>query len=203
MPRDEQISASADGAARTRALKSLCVFCGSAPGKNPAYLAAAKTIGTTAAQHGIKIVYGGGTLGLMGGTASSARDAGGEVFGVIPEFLTAREGILEGIEHVVVDTMHERKMRMYQASDAFCILPGGIGTLEELVETLSWARLRLHRKPIVLLNIEGYWRPLVELLTHVIDQGFAPPEFHDDWCVADTPEEMFKMAEQRLLHAVV
>ena len=156
-------------------MKSLCVYCGSRPGDDPVFEKTARFIGQEAARRDIRIVYGGGKLGLMGQTAGAARDAGGDVYGVIPEFLVELEGVLEGVEHKVVKTMHERKMLMFEQSDAILTLPGGIGTLEEVIETLSWARLSLHRKPIIVLNINDFWSPLKTLFTHIVDRGFAAP----------------------------
>ena len=135
----------------------------------------------------------------MGRTAGTVRDGGGKVFGVIPDFLVEVEGVLDDVDHVVVETMHERKMRMFEESDAFCVLPGGIGTLEEIIELLSWVRLELHRKPLVLLNIKGFWNPLIALLDHVVDQGFAAPELRSDLIVVESPDEVLPAARKRLL----
>lgn len=179
-------------------LKSLCVYCGSAPGDAPVYLDVATRIGRAAAARKVRIVYGGGTMGLMGATAQTARDAGGKVFGVIPEFLMAKEGLLDNIDHKIVETMHERKMIMFEEADAFAVLPGGIGTLEEAIETLSWARLELHRKPIVLVNTNGFWSPLIELLDHITQRKFAPPWFRDCLSLVDEPEDAFDVAERAL-----
>lgn len=142
-------------------------------------------------------------MGLMGATAGAARDAGGKVFGVIPDFLVELEGILDGVDHKVVDTMHERKMMMFEESDAILTLPGGIGTLEELVEVLSWARLSLHRKPIILLNLKGFWTPLKVLFEHVVDQGFADRALLDDMVFVESVNAVFEAMEQRMLRARV
>lgn len=182
-------------------MKSLCVYCGSRQGKDPVFKEAAIALGEEAARRECRIVYGGGKLGLMGATAGAARDAGGDVFGVIPEFLVDLEGILEGVDHKVVDTMHERKMLMFEESDAIVTLPGGIGTLEELIEVLSWARLSLHRKPIIVLNIKGFWSPLKNLIEHVIAEGFADEELISDLVFVDTVEEIFPCAEKHMLRA--
>jgi len=184
-------------------MKSLCVYCGSKIGDDPVFQHAGRTLGETAAARGWRIVYGGGKLGLMGATAGAARDAGGKVFGVIPEFLVELEGILEGVDHKVVKTMHERKRLMFEAADAIVTLPGGIGTLEEMIETLSWARLNLHRKPIILLNVQGFWTPLWELLNHIVKRGFADAALLSDVCVVDTVDEVFKAAEKRLMDEVL
>jgi uncharacterized protein (TIGR00730 family) len=182
-------------------MKSLCVYCGSRPGKDPAFEEAAIAIGKEAARRGCRIVYGGGKMGLMGATAGAARDAGGDVFGVIPDFLVELEGILEGVDHKIVDTMHERKMLMFEESDAILTLPGGIGTLEELIEVLSWARLALHRKPIIVLNLNGFWTPLQQLFEHVVSQGFADKELLNDTVFVSSVDEVFPAAEQQLLRA--
>ncbi|GAB4522283.1 MAG: hypothetical protein Kow00133_09710 [Amphiplicatus sp.] len=142
-------------------------------------------------------------MGLMGAVAGAARDAGGKVFGVIPEFLVAVEGILEGVDHKVVQTMHERKMLMFEESDAIVALPGGIGTLEELVETLSWARLSLHDKPIVALNVNGFWDPLRSLFEHMVESGFAPDALLSEIAFVNGVDDVFAIAEQSRLRAVV
>lgn len=180
-------------------MKSICVYCGSSHGDDPAFTKAARTIGESAAESGWRVVYGGGKMGLMGETASSARDNNGQVYGVIPKFLTEIEGVLEGVEHTIVETMHERKMIMFEEADAFCTLPGGIGTLEEIIETLSWARLSLHRKPIIVANINDFWSPLEELLNHVVARKFAPEFMLDSIKFVDKAEDVISTAEAELL----
>lgn len=182
-------------------MKSLCVYCGSRSGNEPVFEAAAIAVGKEAARRGCRIVYGGGKLGLMGATAGAARDAGGKVFGVIPDFLVELEGVLDGVDHKIVNTMHERKMLMFEESDAILTLPGGIGTLEELIEVLSWARLSLHRKPIIILNIEGFWTPLKNLFEHIVAQGFADRALLSDMIFVDRPENVFTVAEQHMVRA--
>ncbi len=182
-------------------MKSLCVYCGSRPGNDPAFKEAAIQTGQEAARRGCRIVYGGGKLGLMGATAGAARDSGGKVFGVIPDFLVELEGVLEGVDHKIVDNMHERKMLMYEESDAFLTLPGGIGTLEELVEVLSWARLGLHKKPIIVLDINGFWSPLRELINHFVEKELADKLLIDDLIFVDSVEAVFETAEKRMLRA--
>ena len=184
-------------------IQSICVYCGSSAGDSPVFKEQAETLGRLCADAGVRLVYGGGKLGLMGATAGAARDAGGKVFGVIPEFLVTREGVLEDVDHEIVVTMHERKLRMFDESDAFCILPGGIGTLEELVETLSWARLDLHRKPMILVDIEGYWAPFKTLLEHVVEHGFAPPALLNDFCLVDRVEDVIPKARRMRLGALL
>jgi uncharacterized protein (TIGR00730 family) len=170
-------------------LRSVCVFCGSSAAR-PAYLAAATALGRALAQARLKLVYGGGGVGLMGATAKAAHAAGGEVLGVIPTFLIGKERALETVEHVVVETMHERKMRMYEAADAFVILPGGVGTLEEVVELLSWRRLELHDKPIVFWNPDGFWAPLFALFQHTVDEQLTPPAFMEAWTSVERIEDV-------------
>lgn len=184
-------------------MKSLCVYCGSRAGSDPDFLKSAIHIGKEAAQRDWRIVYGGGKLGLMGATAGAARDAGGKVYGVIPDFLVDLEGVLDGVEHTVVKTMHERKMIMFDESDAILTLPGGIGTLEELIETVSWARLALHRKPILVLNVNGFWTPLKTLIDHVVDKGLAARELATDMIFVDRVEDVFPILEKRTLEAVM
>lgn len=184
-------------------LASLCVYCGSRPGDRPVFAETARALGKACAEAGTELVYGGGALGLMGETARAASEAGGKVFGVIPQFLVDVEGIAEGIEHVIVDDMHTRKMMMFEEADAFCTLPGGIGTLEEVIELLSWARLELHRKPIVICDVEGFWTPLVELIGHVIDTGFAAEELRSDIIVVERAEDVIPAIEERMLRSVI
>ncbi|MEO1013827.1 MAG: TIGR00730 family Rossman fold protein [Pseudomonadota bacterium] len=186
-----------------KSMKSLCVYCGSRFGEKPAHKAAAIALGRAAAARGWRIVYGGGKLGLMGAAAGAARDAGGAVFGVIPDFLVELEGVLDGVDHKIVSTMHERKMLMFNEADAIVTLPGGIGTLEEVVETVSWARLELHRKPIILLNVEGYWSPLKTIFDHMVAEGFADKELLTDIVLVDEVEEIFTCAEKRTLSSVI
>jgi uncharacterized protein (TIGR00730 family) len=158
----------------TGPLKRVCVYAGSAPGADPAYAEDARRIITEIVRRGGNIVYGGGSLGLMGVLADAALEAGGEVTGVIPRFLDDREVGHHGVTDLrVVDTMHERKMLMADLSDAFLVLPGGIGTLEEIVEMLSWSQLGLHRKPMGLLDVNGFWAPLVALLDHMMVEKFV------------------------------
>jgi hypothetical protein len=156
-----------------RPIHSICVYCGSSPGLNPAYAEAARTLGRQMAENGVGLVYGGGGLGLMGEIARTVLAHGGRVTGIIPEFLSVREHmLLDATEMNVVKDMHDRKRMMFDKADAFVALPGGIGTLEELVEQLTWAQLGRHNKPIVVVDIEGFWSPLVELLAHLRREGF-------------------------------
>ncbi|MEM9584907.1 MAG: TIGR00730 family Rossman fold protein [Pseudomonadota bacterium] len=154
--------------------KSICVYCGSRFGNNPAYRAAAKAMGDSIAKQGWRLVYGAGDVGLMGEVANAAQSAGAEVFGVIPIHLFDREvGKRDLSSFVITENMHERKKVMYMNSDAIVVLPGGAGSLDEFFEILTWRQLGLHEKPIYLLNIEGYWDKLTALIQSVIDEGFA------------------------------
>ncbi len=153
---------------------SLCVYCGSAVGFAPRYRDAARRLGQSMAENGIRLVYGGGGVGLMGIVADAVLAGGGSVVGVIPDFLESREVGHRGLSELrVVDSMHARKSLMVELSDAFAVLPGGLGTLDETFEILTWRQLRLHDKPIVLIDLDGYWGPLLRLVEHVVAEGFA------------------------------
>ncbi len=157
-------------------IKTVCVYCGSGPGTNPHFVEAAIELGKAFAENGIRLVYGGGSLGLMGAVAKSTLDHGGTVTGIIPDFLRARENALTRVQEMIVTPdMHERKRLMFERSDAFVALPGGIGTLEELVEQLTWQQLGRHSKPVLLANIDGFWEPLLALLTHMRATEFIRP----------------------------
>lgn len=156
------------------AAKSVCVYCGSRSGAMPAYAEAAQAFGTAIANADWQLVYGAGDVGLMGEVARAAQSAGGDTFGVIPKHLVDWEvGKTDLTRYVVTETMHERKKVMYMNANAIVVLPGGAGSLDEFFEVLTWRQLGLHQKPIILMNIGGYWDPLVSLIDHVIDQGFA------------------------------
>ena len=158
---------------RSATISNVCVYCGSNPGKDPAYLTAARQLGPAFALDGVGLVYGGGGLGLMGEVARAVLAHGGRVIGIIPAFLSEKERMLRyADELIVVEDMHQRKKLMFDKSDAFVALPGGIGTLEELVEQLTWAQLGRHNKPIVLVNIDDFWAPFLALLRHMGEQGF-------------------------------
>ncbi|MFC4625142.1 TIGR00730 family Rossman fold protein [Daeguia caeni] len=157
-------------------IRSICVYCGSSTGHNPIYREAGLALGRSIAEHGIRLVYGGGTRGIMGAVAEGVMKAGGEVTGIIPTFLLDKEASPERAtelsELIVVGDMHERKHLMFQKSDAFVTLPGGIGTVEEIVEMMTWAQLGKHRKPMVFANINQYWDPILKLLDHMQAEGF-------------------------------
>lgn len=179
-----------------REIKSLCVYCGSSSEVDPRYRDAALRLGRQLAERRITLVYGGGRVGLMGLMADACLQAGGQVVGVIPEFLRAREvGHGAVTELVVVDSMHQRKQTMFERSDGFVILPGGLGTLDEAFEVLTWKQLRLHDKPIVAVDIAGYWQPLQALIDHVIGQGFARPAMRDLMRVVDDVDQILPALE--------
>jgi uncharacterized protein (TIGR00730 family) len=160
-----------------RRIQSICLYCGSSDDADPLYLEAAGEFGRALAQAGVRLVYGGGGVGLMGAAARAAHAAGGRVLGVMPEFLRRREILYDEVETVVVRSMHERKLMMFEESDAFAVFPGGIGTLEEVVELLSWRRLELHSKPIVFVDLKGYWKPFYALIEHTIREKLTPASF--------------------------
>lgn len=169
--------------------KSVCLFCGSSDAADLAYTAAARAFGEQTAQAGWRLVYGGGGVGLMGASARAAHGAGGRVLGVMPGFLRSRERLFDDVETVIVPSMHERKTIMYDQSDAFVVAPGGVGTLEEVIEVLSWKRLDLHHKPVIFLNLNGFWDPLLAVMDHSIAEGMTPASFRDAWLVCNTVEE--------------
>jgi uncharacterized protein (TIGR00730 family) len=172
-------------------IKTVCVYCGSGPGTNPRFVEAAIALGKTFAENDVRLVYGGGSLGLMGAVATSTLDHGGSVTGIIPEFLTARENALGRVQELIVTPdMHERKRLMFERSDAFIALPGGIGTLEELVEQLTWQQLGRHAKPILLANIDGFWEPLLALLAHMRATHFLRPTLAIDILKAERIEDI-------------
>jgi uncharacterized protein (TIGR00730 family) len=169
---------------------SVCLFCGSSNAADPDFLDAAAEFGRVLAAEDVRLVYGGGGVGLMGAAAKAAHAAGGRVLGVIPEFLRRHEVIYDAVQTEVVKTMHERKRVMFENADAFAILPGGVGTLEEVVELMSWRRLDLHRKPIVFLDIKGFWRPFFTLIDHTVDEKLTPPWMPDTWASVETVAEV-------------
>ncbi|TIT27017.1 MAG: TIGR00730 family Rossman fold protein, partial [Mesorhizobium sp.] len=157
-------------------IRSVCVYCGSSPGRDATYVKAGHLLGRSLAKSGLRLVYGGGTKGIMGAVAEGALKAGGKVTGIIPRFLINREATETALDRldelVITDNMHERKHRMFEKSDAFVALPGGIGTVEEIVEIMTWGQLGHHRKPIVFANIKGFWDPMLALLDHMSSEGF-------------------------------
>jgi uncharacterized protein (TIGR00730 family) len=178
------------------AIKTICVYCGSGFGANPGFIEAAEELGRLMAENGLGLVYGGGNVGLMGTVARSVLAHGGSVTGIIPDFLKSRERMLDDVqETIVVSDMHTRKRLMFERSDAFVALPGGIGTLEELVEQMTWAQLGRHTKPILLLSVDGFWKPLLTLMAHMREQGFIRPGLELSYLVAERVEEVIPMLE--------
>lgn len=179
-------------------IESICVYCASGPGNNPAFVQAASRFGRILAENGIRLVYGGGSVGLMGALAESVLDHGGRVTGVIPDFLVNREHMLARVqERIVTPDMHERKRVMFERADAFVALPGGVGTLEELVEQMTWAQLGRHKKPILILNVDRFWDPLCVLLDQMERLAFIRPGLSVNYLVTDRVEEILP----RLLEA--
>ncbi|MGE7369974.1 TIGR00730 family Rossman fold protein [Neorhizobium sp. NPDC001467] len=157
-------------------IQSICVYCGSQPGRDPAYVAAGRALGKSIAAHGLRLVYGGGTKGIMGAVAAGVLSSGGQVTGIIPGFLVDMEATRHSLgqldDLIITRDMHERKHKMFERADAFVTLPGGIGTLEEIVEIMTWAQLGRHEKPMVFADIGGFWKPMLDLVGHMRDQGF-------------------------------
>lgn len=183
---------------KTDASKSICVFCGSSGAVDQSYLDLATHTGAAIGRSEFRLVYGGGGVGLMGATAKAAHEAGGDVLGIIPEFLKSREGLYIDVPHEIVPDMHTRKRNMYAASDAFIVLPGGIGTLEEAIEVISWLRLGLHAKPVIFLDDDGYYAPLLSLIKHTSDAKFTPDWLNDFLYRAETPDEAVKLARANI-----
>jgi uncharacterized protein (TIGR00730 family) len=172
-------------------IKSICVYCGSGPGTNPAFMEAARRFGQILAEHRIGLVYGGGSAGLMGACAEAVLDHGGFVTGIIPEFLTDREHMLmRAQERIITRDLHERKQLMFERADTFVALPGGVGTLEELVEQLTWAQLGRHRKPILIANIDHFWDPLCALLDHMEKLQFIRAGLNVNLLVAERIDDV-------------
>ena len=157
-------------------IRSVCVYCGSSPGRDDIYAKAGHLLGRSLAKSGLRLVYGGGTKGIMGAVAEGALKAGGKVTGIIPRFLINKEATETALDRldelVITDNMHERKHKMFEKSDAFVALPGGIGTVEEIVEIMTWGQLGHHRKPIVFANVKGFWNPMLALIDHMSSEGF-------------------------------
>lgn len=169
---------------------SICVYCGARPGQNPAYMQAAQELGALIGAQGWRLVFGAGDHGIMGAVAQAARDAGADTLGVIPTHLIGQEMNVRRDDQIITETMHERKKVMLMNADAVAVLPGGAGSLDEFFEVLTWAQLGLHTKPIVLVNVAGYWDPLVALLDNVIGQGFADESLRGHFHVASDVSEI-------------
>lgn len=175
-------------------LNSVCVYCGSSIGTDPVFEAAASRLGQVIAGAGLRLVYGGGDVGLMGTVARAVQNEGGKVTGIIPHFLERKEQMLDDVDELIVtETMHERKHLMFQKADAFIALPGGIGTLEEVVEMMTWAQLGRHSKPVCLANVSGFWSPLIHLLDHMRKQGFIRPDTEVPYLVAERIDDVLPM----------
>ena len=175
-------------------IRKICVYCGSGPGTDPAFIQSAHAFGGLLADSGIGLVYGGGGDGMMGTLARAVLERGGTVTGIIPEFLTQREHALRGAQQLVITRdMHERKRKMFEMADAFVALPGGVGTLEEVVEQMTWAQLGRHRKPILLVNIKKFWDPLCALLDHMEELQFIRSGLAVNYLVADRVEDILPM----------
>jgi len=177
-------------------VKSVCIFCGSRPGTNPVHRNAAIRLGQLLSKNGIRLVYGGGHVGLMGIIADQVLENGGQVIGVIPEFLERLEVGHDGLtEKIKTDSMHTRKQRMFDLSDAFISMPGGLGTLDETFEIITWKQLRLHNKPIIIMDNDGYWQPFEELIQSAINGGFADVKAAQLYTTANGPDQALKALE--------
>jgi uncharacterized protein (TIGR00730 family) len=184
-------------------IRAVCVYCGSSAGADPAFAAAARALGKILADNRIRLVYGGGSIGMMGALAGAVLAHGGDVTGIIPELLVNKEHMLAGAQEIIVTRdMHERKRVMFEKADAFVALPGGIGTLEELVEQLTWAQLGHHRKPILLANIAGFWNPLLELLDHMTALGFLHSVSRLNYLIVDDVEDILPSLRKAAARAV-
>ena len=173
--------------------RSICVFCGSKVGVKPAFEREARRLGDLIALRGMRLVYGGGRIGLMGVIADAVVDRGGDVVGIIPEFLMQLEVGNEKVgELIVTDSMHSRKAKMFEMSDAVVILPGGIGTMDEAIEIMTWKQLQQHRKPIVIVNVDGYWDTFITLIDSVVIGGFAHPKIKDLISIVKTADEVLE-----------
>jgi hypothetical protein len=182
-------------------IRNVCVYCGSSSGADPRFGEAAEALGRTLAGAGIGLVFGGGGDGLMGRLARATLEGGGRVTGIIPKFLLKREhALLAAQDLIVVNDMHQRKQLMFERADAFIALPGGVGTLEELVEQLTWVQLQRHRKPVLLADIDGFWRPLLALFAHMRNLGFVREGFEVRYLVAEKIEDALPMLMAAVRH---
>jgi uncharacterized protein (TIGR00730 family) len=179
---------------KSTSLKSVCVYCGSSQGNDPAYVAAGHTLGAALAQSGLRLVYGGGTKGIMGAVAKGAASHGGQILGIIPKFLMNKEAPdshrSANAEVVITETMHQRKHLMFEQSDAFVALPGGIGTVEEIIEMMTWGQLGHHAKPLVFANVLGFWDPMRVMLDHIREQGFLHSSHNIRMYLIEKPEDI-------------
>ncbi|GGH36018.1 LOG family protein [Microbacterium album] len=177
-------------------LQRVAVFTGSSPGVDPGYARAAVDVGQALAAHGVGVVYGGGNVGLMGAVSTAAREAGAEVYGVMPEALVDKEMAHPDLTTFeIVPDMHARKLRMAELSDGFVALPGGIGTLEEFFEVWTWLQLGIHRKPVAVYDVRGFWRPMLTMVDRMVEEGFVTAEFRESLVVVDTPRALIHSLE--------
>jgi uncharacterized protein (TIGR00730 family) len=180
-------------------IRKICVYCGSGPGLDPAFVESARAFGAILAKNDIGLIFGGGSIGMMGAIAKSVLDHGGQVTGIIPEFLVAREHAMRGADNLIVTRdMHERKRKMFEMADAFVALPGGIGTLEEVVEQITWVQLGRHRKPILLANIKSFWDPLCALIEHMKKLEFIRADLNFDLLVADKVDDIMPLLQKEM-----
>ncbi|MBB4955836.1 uncharacterized protein (TIGR00730 family) [Agrobacterium vitis] len=182
-------------------IRSICVYCGSRPGRDPSHMAAGHTLGQAIAANGLSLVYGGGTKGIMGAVAKGVLAGGGHVTGIIPEFLMDMEATHDSLgdlsEVIITEDMHQRKHKMFERADAFVTLPGGIGTLEEIVEIMTWGQLGRHEKPMVFANVNGFWNPMLDLLNHMSEEGFVHTAHRVQPMVIDDIEHIIPMIMDR------
>jgi uncharacterized protein (TIGR00730 family) len=174
-------------------IKRICVFCGSQAGSREVYGEQARALGRAMAERGIGLVYGGGGIGMMGALADAVMEARGEVIGVIPYALASKERARRDVDMRVVNTMHERKAMMAELSDAFIAMPGGFGTLEEMMETITWGQLGIHRKPVGLLNVASYYDPLIAMIDRAIEEGFIMPRYRNLFVASSGVDELFDL----------
>ena len=187
-----------------RTIKRICVFCGSQAGAREVYGEQARALGRAMAERGIGLVYGGGGIGMMGAVADAVTEARGEVIGVIPYALASKERARRDVDIRVVNTMHERKAMMAELSDAFIAMPGGFGTLEEMMETITWGQLGIHQKPVGLLNVAGYYDPLIAMIDRAIEEGFILPRYRNLFVASSSIDELFDlMGKYQPLEGVV
>lgn len=179
-------------------ISSVCLFCGSSNAARPEFLQAANDFGRLLAAEHVRLVYGGGGIGLMGASARGCHEAGGKVLGIMPDFLRKREVLFDEVETRVVTSMHERKSIMYEESDAFIVMPGGVGTLEEVVEVMSWRRLSLHLKPIVFVNLDGFWNGFTDMIRMTVEERFTPAWVPETYAVVDRIEDILPTCREML-----
>src|SRR6476659_10324874 len=196
MPQLQRTSISMNKIEKSSKIRKICVYCGSGPGTDPAFVESARAFGAILAKNGVGLVFGGGAVGITGAIAKSVLDHGGTVTGIIPEFLVAREHAMRGNDNLIVTRdMHERQRKMFEMADAFVAMPGGVGTLEEVVEQITWVQLGRHRKPILLANIKGFWNPLCALIDHMKRLEFIRGDLNFDLLVANKVTDILPMLQ--------